>query len=129
MPIELTWYNPERTIIFQKNSGTYTLEDLHTSISGIYKMLETVDHPVDLIVDFTNVKMDLRNPLSARSHWEKASHPNGRSMIIINPPMFAKAILQIGQQIAPHAVSNFHYVTTVEEAMTIVGQQNMRVPA
>src|SRR5690349_3703122 len=56
MPIEISWDNPDKTIIYVKIIGFWTWKEIYTVSEETIVMRQSVAHPVGSIVDFRLAK-------------------------------------------------------------------------
>src|SRR5258705_2641822 len=95
MPIEVSWGDPQKTIIHSALNEVWTLEDGHNMIDEMYQLTSSVNYTVHVILDFTNSQSSPAKLLSAGNHIEKRSSPNMGVTIIVKANGFIKAISQL----------------------------------
>ena len=54
MPIEVSWYNAEKTIILEKYPSKWTWDDFYELREIVPAMMQEVPHTVSIIADFGN---------------------------------------------------------------------------
>jgi hypothetical protein len=52
MPVQVTWDNPEKTIILLTFEGNWTWEETYQAVAERNRMIESVSNNVDIIVNF-----------------------------------------------------------------------------
>ena len=121
MPIQVSWGNPQQTIIHSAFNQTWTLEDGHNMIDEMYKLTSSVSHPVHVIIDFTNSQSSPAKLLTIGNHIQKRSTPNMGISIIVKANGFLRAISQL---IMKMFVKNqkLYFVNTLDEARKIIEQ-------
>src|SRR5690349_8150109 len=95
MPIDVSWGNPEKTIVVSAFNGEWSLEDSHNMIDEIYKMNSSVTHTVHVVMDFTRSLSSPAKMLSSGNHIEKRSSENSGISIIVKANGFIKAMTQL----------------------------------
>ena len=121
MPIEVSWGNPQKTIIHSTLNEIWTLEHGHNMIDEMYKLTSSVNHTVHVILDFTNSQSSPAKLLSAGNHIEKRSSPNMGVTIIVKANGFIKAISQLIMKLFVRD-GKLYFVDTLDEAYQIVAQ-------
>ncbi len=121
MPIEVSWGNPQKTIIHSAFNQTWTLEDGHNMIDEMYKLTSSVNHRVHVIIDFSNSQSSPAKLLTAGNHIEKRSSPNMGISVIVKANGFLRAMSQL---IMKMFVKNqkLYFVDTLDEARKIIAQ-------
>lgn len=51
MPIEISWYDPEQTILYGKFTGDWTWEDYTNAATQVIEMTCNVEHRIDQLMD------------------------------------------------------------------------------
>ncbi|MBA3867867.1 MAG: hypothetical protein H0X30_01800 [Anaerolineae bacterium] len=96
--------------------------DFHTCINDAYRMVNMVNHPVDIIVDMTKATFIGTSFLSAQGNSEAKVQDNQRMAILVGAPAFIRALVNIGKKIAPKTTKNIHFAKTVDEAIILIGK-------
>lgn len=120
MPIQVSWDNPEKTIIRQTFDGKWDLDDYHHSLDEIEQLCRQVSYRVHLIGDLTlstGMPPNLFTPMNRiirlmQHHWDM--------VIVIHANPFYRAILKVVEQISPLIAYRIRYVDSLEEAYTII---------
>ena len=86
-------------------------------------MLESVDHPVDSIFDFSHSTFSPKNLLSTAEKMESDLNNNHRLAILIKANVYIKSMLKVARVFAPQALANLHFVNSLDEAYAIIDQQ------
>ncbi|MBC7870981.1 MAG: hypothetical protein H7Y09_09100 [Chitinophagaceae bacterium] len=122
MPTYLMWDDEAHTILTQKYDGVCTLDEFHQIVDDSSKMLATVPHEVDLIIDMTTMSISAGRLLSAVTHVEGKVPPNQRLLLVVCAPAFIRAIVRVATKIAPKATRNLHFLDTLDQAHDIIGR-------
>jgi hypothetical protein len=121
MPVTIEWGNTEKTILHVKFLRPWNWDEYYGVYQEGYAMTESVDHKVNIIMDFS--KNDGRLPASALTHFRSAAskaHPRRGVVIITSPRMMlvrtmVNMIQKIGLIKTPMLFAN-----TVEDAYTML---------
>jgi hypothetical protein len=127
VPVSMDWDNPERTIIRVTFEGVWGADDIYRMINKGVSMLETVDHPVDSIFDFTNSTFSPKNLLSTAEKMENELKTNHRLAILVKANIYIKSLLKVARVFAPQALANLHFVGTIDQAYAIISEQTDHV--
>ena len=128
MPINIRWYNDEKTILLEELSGTYTLDDYIALIDEAREHVMSCDHTVDIIGDFTgtNHRKLPHYLMSAARYADKQVPPNQGIAVFVNPGMFIETILRMARQLQIQAADEVVVAKTVDEAVEIIEQEQAK---
>ncbi|MEO8609276.1 MAG: hypothetical protein ABI690_15400 [Chloroflexota bacterium] len=122
MPIEVSWGNPQQSVVYTVFGEIWTLEDNHQMIDDMYKLTTSVTHTVHIIMDFTYTKTSPAKLLSAGRHIEKRTVPNSGISVFVNANGFIKAMAQLLTKMFMKEAKLF-FANSVEEAYQIIDQR------
>jgi hypothetical protein len=114
------WLNPEQTILIQRFIGEYGVAEYQQVATETAKLLKTVDHPVDIILDFTEGHARKENFLASLGSIERKVQPNQRLLVVIKASSLLKNLATGMQSVAPKATDNMHFVETLEQALHLI---------
>ena len=120
MPFQVTWDDKEKTIVVQTYSGKVLVEDYYDAIDKSAELLSSVQHPVDLIMDTSEAKTDMKGFLTAASYANKKVPENQRLVIVVAADRFMQTMARIAGTIAPKAAENVYFVDTLEDARNVI---------
>ncbi len=126
MPIEVTWEDDKKTIIRQRFTGVWVKDEFVASTSENFEMIESVGHPVDVIMDLTENET---NPLQALNIFttaqslDKVTSLHQRAVVIVGANLAVELALKAARRIARKAAANAYVAKTVEEAHEIITKQ------
>ncbi len=123
MSVRIYWQDDQKTILRHVYEGRCEASDFHACVNESYRLISTVVHAVDVIVDMTKASFVGTSFLTVRGNSEAKVQENQRLAILVGAPGFIKALVSIGKKIAPKTTKNIHYVNTVEEAHVIIGKE------
>ena len=120
MPYQVTWDDEEKTIVVQTYSGKVIIEEYYRAIDESAELLSSVQHPVDLIMDASEAKTDMKGFLTAVSYANKKVPANQRFVIVVGANRFVQTMGKVAGTIAPKATENVYFVDTLEDAHTVI---------
>ena len=121
MSIDFAWDNDDQTVLRLVATAPWNWNDFHKGMRRATFLLDTVDHPVELIID---LRQSNTLPAGALGHVRslgKPLHPNMRTRLIIigldpsvaGPLGGADGIYQVGERL-------IHFVKTDDEAQAVI---------
>ncbi len=121
MNIELVWDNDAKTILRYIYGKSWTWGDFNTAAKAAYDMLDTVDHKVNIIMDFQNANII---PQGAITHVQRAfstpRHANITITIIVGSSAntFLQAIAGVGRKLSRSGSNDWQltFVANLPEA-------------
>lgn len=127
MPVSMDWDNQDRTVIKVSFDGIWDVSDIQRMITKGVSMLETVDHKVDSIFDFTNSTFSPKNLLSTLDRMENTYSPNERLVILVNANVYIKSIAKVARLLAPKTFANLNFVNSLDAAYALIVHQSEHV--
>lgn len=119
MSYEIFWVDDEKTIVHQRFLDGFNVDDLYKITTESAKMLSTVDHPVDIIVEIAG-RVNMRGMLSAAMYVNRIVPPNQRFVLGVNVSRVARRMIEAIRKVAPKALERVHFVDTLDEAMAFL---------
>lgn len=119
MTISIRWYNPEKTIILWERHDQTTWDDLHLKYNDVYTMLDSVNHPVDIIF-YSRVSSVPSNALPYLTRLLEREHPNERMRVIVNASSHLMRLLDILMIRRADKTDKVYFVKTLEEAVALI---------
>lgn len=126
MNIDANWDNETKTIIRYQYRNGWNWDDYFAAIKAAADLLDTVDHKVDIIMDFHSANL---LPQGAVTQVQRAfshpRHPNIGLTIFVGANAFIRAIENLGRRLAPSAASKWDltFAATLEDAYRISDTQ------
>lgn len=120
MPISVRWDNEEKNRLYYEFLNKWTWDEFDTVYADVYKMLDTVSHKVDAIVDLRESNLLPQNTLTEMRRLTFQQHANGGITVFITDNGFAHAIYGILTGVLRQAKNIFRIARTVEEAYEII---------
>lgn len=124
MPTSVYWDSPEKTIVKHIYDGLVGGDDFHQVVEASAQLLNSVEHPVDIIVDMTSARLKSNSFLSLVSAVERKVPANQRQLVIVKVPGFIKAMIAVARHVAPKATANLHFVDQLEDAYALIARLN-----
>ncbi len=119
MAVQIRWLDDDKRIVIQTYQGDWTIKDFMLTVNRTYRLLETVDYPVDVITDFTK---SARGPVHLQNlgrHMEKHTSANQRLIIFVGANQYIRTMGAIAKRVSP-GTPFIHYVQTLDEAQTFI---------
>lgn len=129
MPVIMDWDNPQRTVIRVTFDGKWDISDIHRMINKGVSMVESVDHKVDAIFDFTHSTFSPKHLLSTVDRMENTHSANERMVIIVNANVYVRSIIKVGRVLAPKTFAQLHFVDSIEAAYRLIDQYGQQINA
>jgi hypothetical protein len=117
MPVTSEWYNDEKTILMIKYDGVWTLDDYYQNFKVATDMMETVEHNVVTILDFSSSGQIPVQFLTVGNHSERARAKNNIQIIIFGVNRYMEVLAGMFQRIFPNATRDMKIAGSLEEAI------------
>lgn len=125
----MDWDNPQRTVIRVTFEGQWDTDDLYRLVNKGNSMIESVDHIVDSIFDFTRSISSPTSALSTLGRMESTHSEKERLVIIVKASSYIKALCNIARRLAPKTFANLIFVDTINDAYKVIADQVTAVSA
>lgn len=123
MPVSMDWDNAERTVIRVTFEGQWETDDIYRMINKGVAMIDSVDHIVDSIFDFTHSTSSPTSALSTLGRMENTHSDKERLVIIVGANAYIKALCNIARKIAPKTFAYLIFADTLNDAYTAINKQ------
>jgi len=126
MPIEVVWEDEAQTIICQRFNGKWNKQDFMESSRKNFEMIESVGHPVDVIMDLTANEtnpMQALNIFNTSQSLDEVTSEHQRAVVIVGANLMVEMALKAAKRIARKAAANAFVAKSVEEAHHIISNQ------
>jgi hypothetical protein len=120
MPINAQWDNQSHTIIRYHVQGSWELEEYSRANFHTWTMIDSVEHPVHVIVDFTNANGFPKNLLSFASTTNSQIHPRQELIIGVKIPTYLQTVVGLAVRAFPRLGHNLFFTQTLAEAYDII---------
>ena len=127
MAHQISWDNPDKTVVLQVYTEAPTKEDFYQLAEKSAAMLSTVSHTVHLIVDERKIKLVL-NVADMNFLQKQLPQNQGGLVILVDPTAvrYKTAVHNLTQQLVGGTFSQLYFASTIEEARRLL-QQNFGV--
>lgn len=119
MKIQPVWDNEEKTIIRHIFERGWGWTDFHQALDEASKMMDTVDHRVDVILDFRAASMIPSGAITqVKKAYTNPKHPNIGTTVVIGASAFMQAIVSVGTRLSPNALQDWdvQFANSLSEA-------------
>jgi hypothetical protein len=127
MAVLTQWDDPQRTILRYVFSGRYTWEDLHTAAKSAQRLLDSVYHPVDVILDIQHSSHTPREFIGEFRRLATITHPNtGLHILVSNNPLNA-LLFQTFAGMYRHLAPRYTLVSTLDAAYGLINETRSKM--
>lgn len=120
MPINVEWDNEERTIIRYHVGDPWQLPEYSRALFHTWAMIESVEHSVHVVVDFTHAISFPKNLLSNASSTNNQIHPRQALVIGVKVSPYLQMIVRVAARAFPRLGRNVFFVPTLQEAYIMI---------
>ena len=122
MTVSIQWDNDEHTIIRYKFEQGWGWTDLHTALDEAGKLVGTVEHEVDVIMDISTANLVPQGALSQINRaYRNPKPPNLGITVIIAHNTFLNAMVGMAKKIwGDNANWQLEFVKTDEEGYALI---------
>ena len=120
MPVRAQWDNEDHTIIRYPMQDPWELAEYSEATGHVWTLIETVDHFVHIIVDFTDVYSFPRNLLSGASTTNSQLHPRQGLVIGVKVSPYLQTVVRIAARFFPRLGQNVFFTQTLPEAYDLI---------
>ena len=126
MPTQVIWDNPEKTIIRQIYTGHVSTTDYKAVSLLSATMLNTVAHPVDVMIILNDVRPNIEGFLRGSHYANKIMPANQRLVVIVNADVHLQGIVKMASKFTPKIAQQTQFVDTIEEAYQLITKSQAR---
>lgn len=127
VPVRMDWDNADRKVIRVTFEGNWDKKDIHRMIDKGVSMLDTVNHTVDSIFDFTHSAFSPRNLLGSVDGMENAHNHNARLVIFVNANLYIRSLINVARLLAPKTFAQVHFVDSLSAAYDVITRSPQEV--
>lgn len=121
---QIEWYSEDKQVVLHTYYGETTWEDFIEIATRSASILQSVDYPVQIVVDRTQAFFKSFDPIKMRPLETKLVPGNQDLVIVIGAQYMVETLSEIvGSLVAPRAFSGTYYVATMTEAHKILKQE------
>jgi hypothetical protein len=119
MPITTNWYNTEKTILYIKYTGVWTLAEYHENIALNAKTIKEQSHWVVTIGDFSEGQAVPSRFLSSGQHSENITPSNNAGMILFGLNTYMALLAKMFAKVFPKSTQGMVIASNQNEALEI----------
>jgi hypothetical protein len=123
MPISVTWLNPEKTIIHLSYIKPWNWSDFESAVIQANMLLDTVDHPVNMIIQMHDGLPREINPARFRTVFSNF-HKNIRSTALLGASDMVRVSINAFMRVLRQERFSFFFASTVDDAAAEFGKRH-----
>ncbi len=123
MAIEVSWGNPERTVIRMDFAADWTYDEVFVALDDIADMLDAIQHPAITVADMSSSKFAPNISLNVYRRVAESrflNHPNLSVLCLMGVQTYVRMLVVTFSKLFPKAYRKFRMVETVEEALQYI---------
>lgn len=124
MTISVFWDGDDKTVIRQEVSQKWSIEDFYLSIEQSNTLIETVKHPVHIIIDMSKSHSLPKGFISSLSSIQNKSHSRIDITIIVGANVLITAFSKLFAKLYPNRDLRFYMVSTLDEARKLLNEDH-----
>ena len=121
MPIIVEWANAERTVLLYRVMEQWTWDDFHAANQVTHDLFVSVDHPVDLICDFSTSQTIPPRVLSNIGRALRQKRPsNIHQIVAVGITGLLRNLADVLRTLYPNATANVVDAHTIDHAYRLL---------
>ncbi|MCA0454193.1 MAG: hypothetical protein LCI00_09495 [Chloroflexi bacterium] len=125
MPIYIDWGNDEHTLLIEKFVEPWTPDELMEMIETGVSMVSSVDHTVDIIIDFQDAKFYVPVKfMPAVKRLKQLGTMNRGMVVIVKAPSFIKSLIRFAREFTPATYVNVEFVERMSSAIELLNARS-----
>jgi hypothetical protein len=127
MPIEVNWFNEQKTAVLMNFEGQWTWEPFYAAIDEAFALLDTISHKAALIIDLGNSEGLPKNSIANIRNAQGMHHPQRACVIFVGMNTFMRMIGNLALRLSRGSKGNVYIVATLDDALQYI-PQTMNIP-
>lgn len=127
MAVLIQWDDPQRTILRYVFSGRYTWDDLYVAAKNAQRMLDSVHHPVDVILDIQHSTHTPREFMSEFRRLATITHPHTGLHVLVSDNPLNALLFQTFAGMYRHLSARYTLVNTLDAAHRLISETRAQV--
>ena len=125
MTITVSWGNEDKTIIALSYERPWNWVEFETAVGEMTALLDSVNHPVDMIFDIRRAGAPPRGALDRFKKVAETNHPNAGWLVFIDSGTVVMRFLDLLMKLygLTGNVPKFQFVHSMEEAHTLIAKR------
>ena len=127
MSITVSWGNESKTVLKRTHRGLYSLAEYCDAIDHSARMLASVPHIVDIILEFHDYVAKREPGFLSKTvtYANKMRQPNeGQVVIVMHADFWAQVNFKLVTSIVNRAAENYHMAESIDEAYEILARHS-----
>lgn len=122
MKVNVDWDNDEQSIVRYTFDSDWNWQDLYAAMDNAGKMIETVSHRVDVLMDLSNANIIPKNAISQiKRGYDNPKSPNIGVTVVVTPNSFMNAIVLMAKKVwGDKGEWELEFVKTLDEAYSTI---------
>lgn len=116
MGIRMVWDNAERTILCCITTGSWDWPDVDDALAEMHRMLDTVDHAVDYVIDMRGTRLMPRSPIWHGSRLSRGRHANSGRTVFLGAPSVVQGVINVLGKVYPELSGSLLFADSMEDA-------------
>ncbi len=112
MTITVNWYDDQHTAVVNQLVGTWTWDELFRAIDQTASLMDTVDHPVNIVLDMRqtqHVPTLLPSALRKVANAPTMNHRNSGAFVFVGAKSFIKSMFSVFGTLYPRAAEKYRF--------------------
>ncbi len=124
MAIELTWDNPEHTIlIYRYTERSFTWDEVYTALEQTEQMIADTPHPVGLVVMLAaNLELPKNALAVGRTTMRQLKNLSCHTLVVVGMNTLYQTFTELASRLLPGVLPDAKYVRTLDEARALLQQ-------
>jgi hypothetical protein len=126
MPVSADWDNEAHTVVRVQIHDPWDTQQYSQATLQAWSLIESVDHTVDLIIDFTDAYSFPKSILSQASITNIHIHPRQGLVIGVKISPYLQAVIKTTIRVFPRLGHKLCFVQTVQDAYELIQKQTIK---
>lgn len=127
MPVTVNWDNDDKTIVRYQLSGAWTPEELFPALDQGAALMNSIDYPVDVILDFAGSTAFPLDKLFAMGRYaEGKTSANQRRVVMVRSLPVLRGLLDTMRRFLPRATRGVYFADTLDDAYALIAREAAR---
>jgi hypothetical protein len=124
MPIEVNWFNEQKTAVLMNFEGQWTWEPFYAAIDEAFALFGTISHKAALIIDLSNSEGLPKNSIANIRNAQGMHHPQRECIIFVGMSTFMRMIGNLAMRLSRGRKGNAYMVATLDDAIQYIPTSN-----
>lgn len=120
MPIHISWYDEQKTILLEVFEGKWSVEDYYRLIDDAAAHLATVPHTVHIMIDAAKSALPPSAMMGGMRYAIRKRPLNQGITVFVQPGSLARALIELGKRFSPATTADVLIAASREEALALI---------